>query len=168
MSVQVFFLIMFSVFPLLACKISSIIVNIILFCDLYVHSLSDLFLHLMKNLFIMPIMLSASVSFKNCFIHPKISYIMFWIYYFMFHMYVFNPPENDFMYSVKYEAKVLFKNLYGYSIDPTLFTGKSILSSLHCNDEFGDSKHRFFLWFLCYVLFVCLVPQQYHSILVTL
>lgn len=86
----------------------------------------------------------------------------------MFHMYVFNPPENDFMYSVKYEAQVLFKNLYGYSIDPTLFTGKSILSSLHCNDEFGDLKHRFFLWFLGYVLFVCLVPQQYHSILVTL
>lgn len=57
----------------------------------------------------MPIMLSASVSFKNCFAHPKVSYIMFWIYYFIFHIYVFNPPENDSMYSVKYEAKVLLK-----------------------------------------------------------
>ena len=108
------------------------------------------------------------MSFKNCFAHPKISYIMFWIYYFMFHIFVFNPPENDFMYSVKYEAKVLFKNLYGDSVDAKLFTGKSILSSLHCNDEFGDFKHRFSLWFLCYVLLVCLVLQQYHSILVTL
>lgn len=44
MSVQVFFflLLRFLDFSLLACKISSIIVNIILFCDLYVHFLSGI------------------------------------------------------------------------------------------------------------------------------
>lgn len=99
-------------------------------------------------------------------LHPKISYIIFWIFTIMFHIYTFDPLENDFMYNMKYEVKVLLKNLYGYSTDPTPFTRKIILSSLHCNDEFGDFKHRFSLGFLCYVLFVCLFPHQYQSILV--
>lgn len=81
----------------------------------------------------------------------------------MLHIYVFDPLENGFMYSVKYEVKVLFKNLYGYSTDPTPFTGKSNLSPLHCNDELGDFKRRFPLWFLYYILFVSFPTPIQHQ-----
>lgn len=45
------------------------------------------------------------------------------------------------MYTVKYEVKVLFKNLSGCSVGPTLFTEKSIPSPLYHNKELGDYKH---------------------------